>query len=82
MKAKLGDKVKDKVSGFTGIVTAQHNYLEGCTRLTVQPKINKDGTLPASETFDEPTLKVIKKDKFSVGNTDIGGPSKFEDTSR
>ena len=82
MKAKLGDKVKDKVTGFKGVVVSVHNYLNGCARLTVQPKLRKDGTMPGTETFDEPQLKVIDKGLHTIGNTIIGGPSKYEDRDR
>ena len=42
--AQLGDLVKDKVTGFTGIVICRAVWLNGCARLTVQPqKVGKDG---------------------------------------
>ena len=81
-EAKLGDKVKDKVSGFKGIVVSAHNYLNGCTRLTVQPKMKKDGTLPNNECFDAPQLIVLKEEQHSRGNITTGGPSKYEDKDR
>ena len=82
MKVKLGDKVKDKVTGFKGVVVSIHNYLNGCARLTVQPKLKKDGTMPGTETFDEPQLQVITKGLHTQGSTATGGPSKFEDKGR
>jgi hypothetical protein len=57
----LGAEVKDKVSGFVGIAVAKHNYINGCTRITVQPKVDKQGKLPDSQTFDELQLSVISK---------------------
>ena len=72
----LADKVKDIVTGFTGIVTSRHEYLNGCARLNVQPKINKDGTLPKSATFDEPQLEIKKRGYVKIGPKDIGGPEK------
>jgi len=35
---KLGDKVKDVVTGYTGIATAKTEYLNGCVQMTVTPK--------------------------------------------
>ncbi len=58
---ELGDKVKDSVSGFTGIATAKHDWLHGCTRFTVQPVVDKDKKLPEPQTFDEPQLVLISK---------------------
>lgn len=39
---KLGDKVRDMASGFTGIAIGRHDYLYGCVRITVQPSVDKD----------------------------------------
>jgi hypothetical protein len=75
---ELGTEVKDKVSGFTGIATAKHLYLNGCCRMTIQPKITKDGKLPDAETFDEPQLEVVTKKKI-IGDNTTGGPEKYSD---
>ena len=79
---KLGDEVKDKVSGFKGVVVSEHNYLNGCQRLSVQPKVTKEGKLPNSQTFDEPQLELIKKKKIAQGSRFAGGPTKFMDEGR
>lgn len=34
---KLGDKVKDKISGFEGLATARSEFLYGCVRILVEP---------------------------------------------
>lgn len=60
---QLGDEVKDTISGFSGIAVCRHTYLQGCDRISVQPKINKDGELKDSLAFDEPQLEVIKPKK-------------------
>ena len=60
-KIKLGDEVKDEVSGFQGIAISEHKYLEGCNRIGVQPPVNEKGELPNAHTFDGPTLTIIKK---------------------
>ena len=60
-KITLGDKVKDSVTGFTGIAIARTQWLHGCDRVTVQPdKLDKDGKVQGNETFDELQLEVIK----------------------
>ncbi len=80
----LGDEVKDTITGFKGIAIAHHAYLQGCDRVSVQPKIGKDGKLPVSTTFDEPQLKVIKakKIKRQAPKVDPGGPEKYTDQGR
>lgn len=70
---KLGDKVKDTVTGFTGVAVARTEWLNGCTRWNIQPPMKKDGTLPQCESFDEPQLEVLKPSFFSR-KTDTGGP--------
>lgn len=58
MFIKLGDRVKDSVSGFEGIAIARTTWLNGCVRWTLQPAIDKDGDLPSPQTFDEYQLTV------------------------
>lgn len=70
---ELGDKVKDKVSGFTGIVIGMTKWLHGCNRMIVQPVVGKDGKLPDSAQFDEPQLEIVSKKKVPKGNGKTGG---------
>ena len=81
-KVNLGDLVKDSVSGFKGIVVATHNYLNGCTRVSIQPPVDKDGKLPDALSFDEPQVEVIKPKKAKEDNHKTGGPAKFSDKRR
>ena len=73
----LGDEAKDVVTGFAGVVVSRTEYLNGCTRVCLQPPIGRDGTLPKYEAFDEPQLKVVKAQKVPRGPTNTGGPEKF-----
>ena len=57
-RIKLGQEVKDRVSGFKGIAVGRTEYLQGCLRVLVQPKLDKDGKLVDSMSFDEPDLVV------------------------
>ena len=79
----LGDKVKDTVSGFTGIAVSRHSYLNGCDRISVQPAYKlKEGKLPDSCTFDEPQLKILKSSVVPQGSKLTGGPDKYMDEGR
>ena len=71
---KLGDRVKDKVSGFTGIVTGRTEYLNGCTRVVVEPEGLHEGKPIDSHYFDEMQVEVIKENVIDVGPQDTGGP--------
>ncbi len=77
MSVNLGDKVKDKVSGFTGIATARHEYLNGCVRISVDPdKLGKEGAKGEGHVFDEPQLEIVKRAKVIVAQPakPPGGP--------
>lgn len=58
---KLGDEVKDRVSGFEGVAVARIEYLNGCVQFEVQPKINEKKELPDTCYIDEQQLEIIKK---------------------
>ena len=65
---KLGDKVKDSISGFEGIVTGRAEYLYGCVRVLVQPEsLQDDGKLAEDTWIDEQRLDEYSKAK-------VGGP--------
>lgn len=53
---KLGVKVTDSVTGFSGTITARVEYLNGCRQYGVAPRISNDGKKPDSEYFDEERL--------------------------
>ena len=57
----LGNKVKDKISGFGGIVVESVEYLNGCIQYFIRPKAKKDGKFPMGEWIDQHQLKTIKK---------------------
>lgn len=56
----LGAKVRDKITGFTGIVTSRTEWLNGCLRYGVQPQELHDGKPIDAHVFDEPQLEVLE----------------------
>ena len=52
--------MKDSVSGFTGIVVARTEWLHQCVRVTIQPPVDKEGKIPEAQSFDEPSVIVVK----------------------
>jgi hypothetical protein len=70
---KLGDEVRDKISGLTGIVVCRTEWLHGCIRLGVQPKEVKDGKPVDASYFDELQLELVK-DEGVVNKPQAGGP--------
>lgn len=56
---KLGVRVRDKVTGYEGIVTGYCEYLYGCAQYAINPGKNKDGKLDEICWFDEGRIEVI-----------------------
>lgn len=71
---QLGDEVEDMVSGLRGVVTGKSVVLNGCTRISIQPKYEKEGKLPKPECFDIGRVKKITDKKVEQGQTQTGGP--------
>lgn len=62
-----GDLVRDKLSGFEGVVTHTASWEFNCDRASVKPVALKDGSIPCSESFDIPQLEVIKAGYIDLG---------------
>lgn len=60
MRINLGDKVRDKVSGFAGIVIGRTEWLYGCVRCIVQSQELKDGKPVDAVQVDEPQLELLQ----------------------
>lgn len=61
-----GDEVKDKITGFQGIVVAITEFIIGCRRITLAPPARDDGTVPDERSFDEPQLEIINPGKVII----------------
>jgi hypothetical protein len=58
----LGDRVKDPITGVTGVVVAVTTWLHGCIRICIQPeKPDKDGKPKETIHFDQSQLKLVKR---------------------
>ncbi len=58
-KIQLGITARDTISGFTGVVIAICEWLNGCVRVTIQPRELKDGKPVEMQTFDVEQLEVV-----------------------
>jgi len=60
---RLGERVQDSVTGFDGIATAKHTFVNGCVYFTVIPTLSKDdkekGTSPVGSFFEHSRLKKV-----------------------
>jgi len=57
----LGDKAKDKITGFMGVVTGRCIYLNGCVQYRIQPQKMHDGKIIEGEWIDEGQLVLMDK---------------------
>ncbi len=84
VKVKLGDEVKDPITGYEGIACARITYLQGCDRIGIQaPAMKaKDKLTEVPELYyvDEPQLVITKpfKPVKKTKRTNNGGASGFE----
>lgn len=75
---KLGSKVKDSITGLTGIATSRTEYLYGCVHIGVTPTELKDGKPIESSWFDEQRIELVEEKKPEVSKASSaksGGPS-------
>lgn len=78
-KIELGARVRDKITGFTGIVVARTEYLTGCTRVSLQSEELVEGKPLPWECFDEDQCMLISDDApLDLNIKTPGGPQQFE----
>ena len=75
-KLPLGAKVRDKITGFTGIVTARHEWLYGCLTYSVQPRDLHEGKPVDRQPFDEDSLEFIELAHGDATEPTTGGPAR------
>lgn len=62
MMIDLGDKVKETITGFQGIVVSKIEYLNGCKRYQIQ-SVKLDAGKIVSEWADEEQVQILTKVK-------------------
>jgi len=55
---ELGQEGRDKITGFTGIITGRSQFITGCDQYNLVPKM-KDGKLEGVQWFDEGRIEII-----------------------
>lgn len=75
---EIGDRVKDVVTGFTGVVVGITKWMTGCDTVAVNPAEIKDGKPVENSYFDVNRLEIIKKQAVrmpkAAAATKPGGP--------
>lgn len=88
MAIPLGARVKDKITGFQGIVVARSEYLHGCWRVCIQPEELQEGKIAEAHWFDEPQVELIQENVVATSGKEPGGtthyvaPSKATDSRK
>ena len=71
---KLGDKVKDRITGYTGIVVFRMDWLYGCVRFVVQSQtLDEKGKPIDNASFDLDQLCLIEADALADKATKTEG---------
>lgn len=74
-----GDRVKDKITGFKGIVVAKTEWLNGCLRISVQPEELHEGKPMEQQTFDVEQLSLIEAGVCVLVQPPTGGPDRKQE---
>lgn len=69
---KLGNEYKDVISGFTGIAIARTEWINGCVRVTLSPKLDKDGKFQDSVCLDVEQLEATGN-AITITPKEVGG---------
>ncbi len=72
-KFSNGDKVKEKITGFTGTIIGTCFYLTGCNQYLIMPKCKETHKKPDGHWFDEERLVRLRIGLNDVRNIRIGG---------
>lgn len=78
---ELGDRVRDPVTGFSGIAVCITTYLHGCIRIGVQPEKPVDGRIVDPQYLDQVQLELVKK-TVHVSQVLTVGPKPAPETRR
>jgi hypothetical protein len=72
-KYEMGSQVKDQITGFEGIITARHEFINGCKQYSVEGKVGSDNDTKGF-SFDEERLEVSGETK-KIAAEPSGGPT-------
>ena len=74
-KFKLGQVVRDRITGYTGLVYCRTQWLNNCNTYNVKSRELKDGKPMDSVSFDEPTLELVEEKQVLEPQQKTGGPT-------
>lgn len=74
----LGKKVRDRVSGFTGVVSSVSFDLYGCIQAAISPPIDKDGKLPDGRWLDINRIEIVDEKRVMPLPSYAASPAKHD----
>lgn len=60
-----GDRVKEKITGFTGVITGTCFYLTGCNQYLITAE-SKDNKNPVALWYDEGRIELLNKAEVKI----------------
>jgi len=79
---ELGDRVKDVISGFTGIINSRSQWLYNCNTYGVKSETLHEGKIVDPQYFDEPQLELVDELVFENKRDTEGPCDKIPNTNR
>ena len=71
---KLGQKVRDRITGFEGVATARVEFLTGCIQYCIKPdKLDEKGKMIEGEYIDVGQIEILG-DGISLSEKEWGAP--------
>lgn len=88
---EIEDKVRDRITGFEGVIIGVTQWTTGCARASVQPTMSKKlketgGKMPDAYAIDCLTLEMVEEGPRHVAHVapgaDKGGPPTISSRDR
>ena len=76
MSIKLGQKVRDTLTGLEGVAISRTEFLYGCVRILVQPHgLTKDGAVKEPVFVDEPQVEALREEPIKLPTARVPAPA-------
>jgi hypothetical protein len=69
---QLGQTVKDKLTGFTGLVTGRCEYISGCHQILIQPPVKGENEFVEPHWLDEERVETLPAATVSLKTVNPG----------
>lgn len=69
----LGTRVRDRITGFSGVITGFVQYISGCNQALVSAPVDKDGKIMDANWFDIQRLERTDESVIVLDNGQTPG---------